>query len=270
MFYAATFRCYFSNHIGSTLMSNSAKCNFFFGYDSRYLDNVFFCSVLDHTQDSHFYWHGSSFNVPLSSFFFSISISRCFYLLILFYSLTDSFLSGGTAISINFFLFLLLLLLLLLLLVVVVVVVFQSLLVVPIGFTGYLRSSKFPQVSTTLLSILADLSHPVVCSVLISFLISNTISLFAKPLKNVSKVASSMDITITFVFHCFFSSLAWSKHLSIFLLFLFSLCCLLENQYLLKGETLMKITLGLLAGLDDPFVCKSTRNVMDHIFLDRL
>ena len=79
-----------------------------------------------------------------------------------------------------------------------------------------LNDSKFPQVSRTLLSILADLNNAVIWMLLILLLISCSSSLFSRPLETVPR-APAIGITVTFMFHSFFSSLARSKYLFIFL-----------------------------------------------------
>ena len=61
--------------------------------------------------------------------------------------------------------------------------------------------SNSPQVSRTLLSILSDLSNPVVWMVAARLLISNSSSSLTKPL---GTVTNSPMITVTFVFHSFF------------------------------------------------------------------
>ena len=78
--------------------------------------------------------------------------------------------------------------------------------------------SESPHVSRTLLSIQADLNNTVVCMVLI----------FLLPLSTVPTAPTIIGITVTFMFHSFFCTSASSKYLSIFSLFSFSLCGLLE------------------------------------------
>ena len=82
--------------------------------------------------------------------------------------------------------------------------------------------SNFPQVSRTLLSILADLNNAVVCMVSILSLISISPSFFFELLGNVP------SITIALVFQNLFSFL--SKFKSCFSILPFSLCCPLEQQ----------------------------------------
>ena len=86
--------------------------------------------------------------------------------------------------------------------------------------------SRFPQVSRTLLSILADLDNAVVCiladlnvvvwMVATRPLISNSSSPFINPLVTVSNAPITIGITVTFIFHSFFGSLARSRYLSFF------------------------------------------------------
>ena len=85
--------------------------------------------------------------------------------------------------------------------VVVVVVV-----VVCFVFQWKLSDSKFPQFSWNHLSILAELSRAVVQMSLIIPPITNSSSLFSKPLKGtVSSTTTTIGISATLIFHKFFS-----------------------------------------------------------------
>ena len=79
-----------------------------------------------------------------------------------------------------------------------------------------LSDSKSPQVSWTLLSILAGLNKAVVWIVSTCFLISKFSSPRPKPLVTVQRVRITIGITITFMFHGFFRSLARSRYLFFF------------------------------------------------------
>ena len=79
-----------------------------------------------------------------------------------------------------------------------------------------LGDNKSPQVSGTLLSILADLSNAVVWIVSTRPLISNSSSPFTNHLVSVPRAPITIGITITFMFYSFFYSLARSKYLSFF------------------------------------------------------
>ena len=61
----------------------------------RYLVNVFIFSFLDHTQGSHYHWHGDSFKVPHFFFQFLFPVLSIYLL----YSLTDMLLSVGFDLS---------------------------------------------------------------------------------------------------------------------------------------------------------------------------
>ena len=76
--------------------------------------------------------------------------------------------------------------------------------------------SKFPKVSGTLLSILADLNNGVVRMVSTRPLISKWSSLRTKHLLTVPNGLSANVITNTSMIHCLFSSLARSWYLSLF------------------------------------------------------
>ena len=77
-------------------------------------------------------------------------------------------------------------------------------------------SFKSPQVSRTLLSILAILSNAVIWIVSIRPLTSKSSRPFNNPLVIVSKAPITIGTIVTFVFHSFFSSLAKSRYLSFF------------------------------------------------------
>ena len=74
-------------------------------------------------------------------------------------------------------------------------------------FLGSLRDSKSFQVSRTLLSILADLNNAVVWIVSIRPLISKSSSPCSNSLVTVPIPLITTGITVTFMFHSFFSSL---------------------------------------------------------------
>ena len=75
---------------------------------------------------------------------------------------------------------------------------------------------KCSQVSRTLLSILADLNNAVVWIVSARPLISKSFNPRTNPLMTVSNAPIKIGITVTFMLHCFFSSLARSRFLYLF------------------------------------------------------
>ena len=79
-----------------------------------------------------------------------------------------------------------------------------------------LKDSKYPQVYRTLLSILADINNAVVWVVSTRPLISKFSSPCTNPLGTVPSTPITTGITIIFMFHKFFSSLARSAYLSLF------------------------------------------------------
>ena len=95
-------------------------------------------------------------------------------------------------------------------------------------FHWSLSDSKSPQVSRTLLSILADLNNVVIWIFSTCPLISKSSSSFIDPLKIVPSAQITIGITVTFMFHGFFSSLARSWYLSFFALS-FSLTLVIRN-----------------------------------------
>ena len=96
-------------------------------------------------------------------------------------------------------------------------------------FHASTSDSKFPQISRTLLSILADLSNAVIWMVSDRPPISNFSSPLTKPLGIVPSAPFTIGITVTFMFHSFFFA-GWSFFLviwqgsSTFCCLWFSLC----------------------------------------------
>ena len=80
-------------------------------------------------------------------------------------------------------------------------------------FNRCLSDSKFPQVSRTLLRILANLNYAVVWMVSTRPLISKP---FINHLVTVSRTPITIGVTVTFMFHTFFNSLARLRYLSFF------------------------------------------------------
>ena len=76
--------------------------------------------------------------------------------------------------------------------------------------------SKYPQVSRTLLSILASLDITVVSMVSARPPISNSSSPITKPVGTVPSAPITIGISVTIMFHSSFSSLARSKYSSLF------------------------------------------------------
>ena len=88
-------------------------------------------------------------------------------------------------------------------------------------FHWSLSDSKWPQISRTLLSILADLYNSVVWMVSVCPLIFKSSSPFINPFRIVPSASTTIGITVTFMFSSSFSSLSY---LPLFLLsFNFSL-----------------------------------------------
>ena len=83
-------------------------------------------------------------------------------------------------------------------------------------FHWSLSDSKSPQISTTLLSILAVLNNAVVWMVSTRPPTSKSSSPFSNPLVTVPNVLITIGIIVTFMFHSFFNSLARSRYLSLF------------------------------------------------------
>ena len=83
-------------------------------------------------------------------------------------------------------------------------------------FHWSLSDSKSPQVSRTLLSILAVLNNEVVWMVSTRLPTSKSSSPFSKPLVTVPKAPITIGIIVTCIFHSFFNLLARSRYLSFF------------------------------------------------------
>ena len=83
-------------------------------------------------------------------------------------------------------------------------------------FHWSLSDSKSPQVSRTLLSILAVLNNAVVWMVSTRPPTSKSSSPFSNPLVTVPNAPITIGIIVTCMFHGFFNSLAWSRYLSFF------------------------------------------------------
>ena len=84
------------------------------------------------------------------------------------------------------------------------------------AFHWSLSDSKSPQVSRTLLSILAVLKNAVVWMVSTRPLTSKSSSPFSNPLVTVPNAPITIGIIVTCMFHGFFNSLARSMYLSFF------------------------------------------------------
>ena len=83
-------------------------------------------------------------------------------------------------------------------------------------FHRSLSDSKSPQVSRTLLSILAVLNNVVVWVVSTGLPTSKSSSPFSNPLVTIPKAPITIGIIFTYMFHSFFNSLARSRYLSFF------------------------------------------------------
>ena len=104
-------------------------------------------------------------------------------------------------------------------------------------FAGSLSlESKSPQISGTLLSILADLSNAVVWMVSIFLLIFNSFSPFFKPSGTAPSEPTTIGITSIHMFRGLFSSLARYEYLSIISLPFILTQCLLERQNPQNGK----------------------------------
>ena len=83
-------------------------------------------------------------------------------------------------------------------------------------FHWRLSDSKSPQVSRTLLSILAVFNNAVVWMVFTRSPTSKSSRPFNNPLVTVQKAPITIGIIVSFMFHSFFNSIARSRYLSLF------------------------------------------------------
>ena len=120
-------------------------------------------------------------------------------------------------------------------------------------FHWSLSDSKSPQVSRTLLSILAVLNNAVVWMVSTRPPTSKSSSPFSNPLVTVPNAPITIGVIVICMFHSFFSSLARSKYLSFFS---HSFCFILWSAGIAKSTILQVlfflliiIKSGLLAGI---------------------
>ena len=79
-----------------------------------------------------------------------------------------------------------------------------------------LNGFKSPQVSRTPLSIMADFNSAIVWMISTRFLMSTSANPCTNPLITVPRAIITIGITINFMFHSFFTSLARSRYLSLF------------------------------------------------------
>ena len=118
-------------------------------------------------------------------------------------------------------------------------------------FPWSLSDSKSPQVSRTLLSILAVLSNAVVWIASTRPPTSKSSRLFDNPLVIVPKAWITIGTIVTFLFHSFFNSLARSRYLSFFHILSVLFCDQLgqQSQQFCKFYIFLKIITrsGLLA-----------------------
>ena len=130
------------------------------------------------------------------------------------------------------------------------------------GFHWSLSKSKSLQVPRTLRSILAELNNAIVWMVSIHPLIFNSSSHFIMHFEIVPRAPFTFGITVTFMFHCFFSSLAMSKYSCDF--FDFHPLVRLDDKvhYLVSSVFFLLIitTSGILVGIKCSFcISKSPR-----------
>ena len=97
-------------------------------------------------------------------------------------------------------------------------------------FAWSLSDSKSLQLSGTFLSILANLNRAVVWIDSVLPQISSSFVLFSRLLGIVLSAPTIIGITVTFIFHIFFSCLARSKYSSRFRFSFYLLCSLLDQQ----------------------------------------
>ena len=124
-----------------------------------------------------------------------------------------------------------------------------------------LSDNKSPQVSRTPLSILNDLNNVVVWIVSTHPLISKFSSPFISPFVTVLRVPITIGITVTFIFHSFFNSLARFNYLSFLTIFqfYFVVCWDSKVHNFARSLFFLILLLGLVVWprLGDPFICQN-------------
>ena len=149
-------------------------------------------------------------------------------------------------------------------------------------FHWSLSDSKSPQVSRTLLSILAVLNNAVVWMVSTCPPTSKSSSPFSNHLVTVPNAPITIGINVTCMFHSFFNSLARSRYLSFFS---HSYSFILWSTGTAKSTILqvlfsfsffffffcwLLLSLVFWPGLGDPFVCSSPIGVYAWHFLGQV
>ena len=131
-------------------------------------------------------------------------------------------------------------------------------------FYWSLRDSKSPQVSRTLLSILAVLSNALVRMVSPYSPTSKSFSPFNNPLVIVPKAPITIGTIVTFMFHSYFNSLARSRYVSFFSLS-FSFFCgqpwQQSPQFCKFSFSCLLLGLVFWVRLGDPFVYERPKGV---------
>ena len=140
-------------------------------------------------------------------------------------------------------------------------------------FHWSLSDSKSPQVSRTLLSILADLNSAVGWMVSTRVRISNSSNPFINPLVTVPSAPITISITFIFIFHSLFSSLERSRYIS---LFSPSFSFTLRSASIAKSSIrqvfwgffffLLTLGLGVWLKLGDLFVYQSSKEIRASYF----
>ena len=130
-------------------------------------------------------------------------------------------------------------------------------------FHWSLNDSKSPHVFRTALKILADLNNIVFWMVSTRVLISSSSSFFNNPFMTLPNASITIGITVTFMFHGFFSSLARSRYLSLFSFsFNFTLWSAGKAKYRLRLVHFFLLSTTILVvwpRLDNPFVSQNHR-----------
>ena len=131
-------------------------------------------------------------------------------------------------------------------------------------FHWSLSDSKSSQVSRTLLSILSDLRKAVVWMVSVCPLISETSSPFTNHLGIVPCAPTPTGITVTFIFHSFFSSPSRSLFIPLFTFFQFYSVFYRDGEvHYSTGSLFLLLSLGLVVWVrfGDPSVFQNPREI---------
>ena len=117
-----------------------------------------------------------------------------------------------------------------------------------------LNYSKSPQIYRTLLRILADLSTAMIWAALTLVLVSSSHRFFFSFFGIILRALTMIGITVRFMFHIFFNSLAKSKHLSSFALSIYFTLWSAGTRKSTSWQVIFFLLTIIRSGLEDLFL----------------